>query len=84
MPDPKPSRFADIDAELSRPLIRCKLCRVIAELDDEDAAYIRGMLNQPVAVKGHKHIATVLERGGIPLSESTVGSCRAGRHQAPA
>lgn len=82
MPTPKTSKFAEIDAELSSPAIKCKLCALITDMDGEDADYVRAMLRQPVKVKGHKHIATVLGRGGVDVSSSTVGACRTAGHQA--
>lgn len=75
------SRFAELDAELSRSTVKCKVCRVISELPAEDAAYVRQMMAQPVAEKGHAHIARVLAAGGVIVSTSTLGDCRTARHQ---
>jgi hypothetical protein len=73
------SRFAEYDAELSRPAVNCKLCREVDALDDEDAAFVRSLLEQPVTVKGHAHIARVLKAGGVSVSVDTIEKCR-GRH----
>lgn len=76
------SRFAQIDAELSKSAINCKLCRALAELADEDVTYIRSLMAQDVTVKGHEHIARVLAAGDVKVSSSTVGKCRTEGHQA--
>jgi hypothetical protein len=78
------SRFAELDAQLSTATIKCKLCRELEQLAEEDAAYIRAMLAAPLAVKGHKHISAVLKAGGVDVSDSTVATCRNGGHQADA
>jgi hypothetical protein len=75
------SRFAEFDAELSRSTVKCKVCRTISGLPAEDAAYVRQMMAQPVAEKGHAHIARVLAAGGVVIHPSTLGDCRMARHQ---
>jgi hypothetical protein len=75
------SRFAQLDEELSRATVKCKVCRVIADLPAEDAEYVRSMMAQPVGEKGHQHIARVLAAGGVVVNPSTLGDCRSARHQ---
>lgn len=79
--NPATSKFAGFDAELSKPTFRCKLCAAIADMGSEDAAYVRQMLAAPFESKGHKHISTVLERGGVDVSPTTIGDCRRAKHQ---
>ena len=77
---------AEIDEELSKPSVKCKLCRLLDGLEDErpdDAAFLRAMLRAPQAVKGNAHIARVIKGGtdgGVTIGETTIARCRAG-HQ---
>lgn len=73
---PAVSKFAEFDTESSTN--KCKICAFLENpaTPPQDAAYIRDLIAQPVIIKGHTHVARVLTKGGVPISEKSVSNHR--------
>lgn len=70
-----PSRFAEIDAEITRasaPITRCTMCLWLMNAGQEDHDFVDGLLRQPIKAKGHVHISRVLGSGGVDISADTI------------